>query len=84
MLNLLSSNVPNACWSNSANFIPLMLAHIVSGHLAQNWQLCVKCKAFNFSLDVCWKYEPAVLGENFLNIINVMLPSILLSLIASY
>ena len=35
------------CYSNLANFLPLVWAHIVRGHLAQNWQLCKK-QSFQF------------------------------------
>ena len=58
-------------WSNSPTFLPLVRAPIVSRHLTQNFQLCVQFKPFNFSPQVRWKYEPAVLGEKSLNMTSV-------------
>ena len=60
-------------WSNLAKFLPLVRARIVSGHLSESGQFCAKCKRFNFSTQVRWKCEPAVLGENFLNMTSVEL-----------
>ena len=50
-----------------------MQVHVVSGHLTKNIQRCAKCKPSNFSPQVRWKYEPAVLGENLLNMTNVFI-----------
>jgi hypothetical protein len=47
-------------------------AHIVSEHLTESGQFCAKCKlSFNFPAQVHWKCEPAVLGENLLNMTSV-------------
>jgi hypothetical protein len=37
-----------------------------------------KCKSFNFSPQVGWKCEPAVLGENLLNMTSVTLVKVCL------
>jgi hypothetical protein len=58
-------------WSNLAKFLPLVRARIVSGHLTESDQFFEKCKSFNFSPQVRWKCEPAVLGENLLNMTSV-------------
>jgi hypothetical protein len=58
-------------WSNLAKLLPLVRARIVSGHLTESRQFCAKCKSFNFSAQVRWKCEPAVLGENLLNMTSV-------------
>jgi hypothetical protein len=62
----------NTRWSNLAKFLPLVRARIVSGHLTESDQFFEKCKSFNFSPQVRWKFEPAVLGENLLNMTSVI------------
>jgi hypothetical protein len=62
-------------WSNWAKFLPLVRARIVSGHLTESEQFFEKCKSFNFSPQVRWKCEPAVLGENLLNMTSVLVLS---------
>jgi hypothetical protein len=38
-------------------------ARIVSGHLTESGHFFEKCKSLNFSRQIRWKCEPAVLGE---------------------
>jgi hypothetical protein len=44
---------------------------VVNGHRTESGQFCAKCKSFNFLAQVRLKCEPAVLGENLLNMTSV-------------
>jgi hypothetical protein len=67
------------CWSNLAKLLPFVRACIVSGHLTQSGQFFKKCKSFYFLPQVRWKCEPAVLGENLLNMSSMLYKGVLYS-----
>ena len=50
-----------------------MRARSVSGHHSESGQFFEKGKSFNFSPQVRWKCEHAVLGKNLLNMTSVIL-----------
>jgi hypothetical protein len=65
------SKVPFTRWSNLAKCLPLVRARIVSGHLTESGQFFEKCRNFKFSPQVRGECEPAVLGENLLNMTSM-------------